>query len=208
MMIWVTWLTPKAETLLTNTSDVSRDKNIYPPKTIRALANLRNPLPRISNQARIDSIISNLLRTQYCFRYNRYTNHPELAIKVSLNDYKNAVFIEDLAQRFPQGYTNRQELRQAREELAIPQSRLAIQKEEKGIFYLLIASALIVSIFAITGGVAMVFFRSTGSSTINILGQTVKTENIGVAAIFIGVVALLLLGRRLIKMIEKIKSLP
>lgn len=166
---------------------------------------MRSPRPRINNPSKIDAMISNLLRTQGCFRYTPYTGHPETWIKVTLDDYKNAVFIEDLAKRFPGKYTNKKEVNEAKRELSVPQSRLVFHKEERGIFILLISAVFAVSVLAIIGGVLMTYLGGSGISTVNVLGQLLETQNVGVAAIFIGGIVLLMLGRRIIKMYETVK---
>ena len=44
-----------------------------------------------------------------------------------------------------------------------------------------------------------------GKSVVSVLGQNITTDNVGVAAIFLGVILLLLISRRLIAMIERVK---
>ena len=72
--------------------------------------------------------------------------------------------------------------------------------------FVVIATVAIVSIVAIVSGIILVYIGGANSrSLINIFGQKITTDNVGVAAIFLGVILLLLISRQLIRMIERVK---
>ncbi len=62
------------------------------------------------------------------------------------------------------------------------------------------------SVLAMIGGLGLIYIGvSSEHADIEILGRWISTDNVGVAAIFSGVVLLMFLSRRLLLLFERIK---
>jgi hypothetical protein len=77
-------------------------------------------------------------------------------------------------------------------------------REAKGLFYLIIAGVMTVSVAFIIAGLGLVYLGATGSTVITIFGQQIASQNVGVVSIGLGAVSLLVLIRRAMQHIQEI----
>ena len=61
---------------------------------------------------------------------------------------------------------------------------------------------------AIAAGVYMVYIGSSGTSVIDLFGQKISTTNVGVACVFLGIVAIVVVIRRAFGTLDKAIAAP
>jgi uncharacterized membrane protein len=85
---------------------------------------------------------------------------------------------------------------------------VAAVRSARGLIGIMAFFGLVGAIVAIFAGVFMVFLGSIGNSEIRLFGQEISTTNVGVACVFLGIVALIVVVRRAFTTLEKAIAAP
>lgn len=76
------------------------------------------------------------------------------------------------------------------------------------ILFFIVACTALMAAAAIGAGVVLIYFGASGETETTLFGGTVKTSNVGIAAIFFGIVALVMVARRTLQAIERLGAIP